>query len=239
MDIKLGPWLYGIASRKLLILLAASVVAIGFVACQQFNEAPSARELASRALPGMAAELAKASAGFVLIAGDSHAVSLQLPCETVNVAVNGLKARDVRDHLSKLPFPVEPAAVLLIAGTNDVQRKHRPLKRIEEWASEMRQAIGNFRSVVVTAIPPIGANQIATFDPDGVDIYSRRLGSMCSEIGCTYVDPWKSARTELFGKARDGLLVDDIHLADYVSVARELARHLCPRRPLPPETSKR
>lgn len=176
----------------------------------------------------MVVELAKASAGFVLIVGDSHAVSLRLPCETVNVAVNGAKARDVRTHLANLSFPVEPAAVLLIAGTNDLRRKHSPLDRIETWVSDMRQAVGHFRNVVVTAIPPIGGGQIASFDPDGVRIYSQRLENMCSEIGCTYVDPWKSARAKLFGKAKDGLLVDDVHLADYGPAARELAPLLCP-----------
>lgn len=229
MDINFGRQFGGIGSRKLLILIVASVISLGYITYQRLNKAPTASDIASKALPAMAIELAKASAGFVLIAGDSHAASLRLPCETVNVAVNGLKARDVRRHLSNLPFPVEPAAVVLIAGTNDLRRKHRPLDRIEAWTSEMRQAIGNFRRVVVTAVPPIGAGQIAAFDPDGVQIYSHRLETMCAEIGCIYVDPWKSTRAKPFGKARDGFLVDDVHLADYGPAARELASLLCPQ----------
>ena len=229
MYINFGPQLGSIASRKSLILIVTSVASIGYIAYQRLNKAPTASDIASKALPAMAVELAKASAGFVLIAGDSHAASLRLPCATVNVAVNGLKARDVRRHLSNLPFPIEPVAVLLIAGTNDLRRKHRPLDGIEMWATEMRQAIGNFRRVVVTAVPPIGASQIAAFDPDGVQIYSHRLETMCSEIGCTYIDPWKSARAKPFGKAKDGFLVDDVHLADYGPAARELAPLLCPQ----------
>jgi len=235
MDIDFGQRFGGIASRKLLIFIATSIASIGYIAYQRFHAVPTVSELASKALPAMAVELTKASAGFVLIAGDSHAASLRLPCETVNVAVNGSKARDVRRHLSSLPFPVEPAAVLLIAGTNDLQRKHRPLDRIETWISEMRQAAGNFRRVVVTAIPPIGTEASTVFDPDGVEIYSGRLKNMCSEIGCIYTDPWKDTRAKLFGKAKEGFLADDVHLADYSPAARELAQLLCPEPPRRPE----
>lgn len=183
----------------------------------------------------MAAELARASAGFVLIAGDSHAASISLPCETVNLAVNGMKVRDVREQMAKLPIRAEPAAMLLIVGTNNLLRKHHPLDHADAWISEVREIIGRFKKVVVAAVPPIGSNLTSVFDSDGVQLYSHRLENMCSEFGCTYVDPWKVARSERFGEARSGFMDDHIHMTDYRPAARNLAPLLCSILPKQPE----
>ncbi|RYG07449.1 MAG: hypothetical protein EON92_18400, partial [Burkholderiales bacterium] len=215
--------------RRLALLLVPLLAAAGFVLHQRANATPSAVAIASQARPAMTAELARAPRGFVLVAGDSHAAALRLPCEVVNVAVGGLRADDIEVHLSQLPLPVEPSAVLLIAGTNDLRRKLRPLERIDDWVAEVRQIVSRFRNVVVTAIPPIGSQMTSVFDPDAVHIYSHRLENLCSEIGCRYVDPWKALRSGHFGAAKADVTVDGVHLADYGIPAGTIAAAVCPK----------
>lgn len=218
-------------SCKLAAVAAVSIAVIGTFVYQRANAIPSAKEAAKKALPAMAAELARAPKEFVLLAGDSHAAALRLPCDTVNVAVSGLKVGDVRAHLSELPAPVEPSAVLLVVGTNDVLRKHRPLNRTDEWIAQVRQIIGRFRNVVVTAIPPVGSELVALFDPDAIHVYSHRLENMCAQEGCLYLDPWKATRSRLFGEAKRGAMADSLHLADYNGPGQIIADVLCPKPP--------
>lgn len=217
-----------VLKRRMLIALAATALAAaGLIAYRSTGKAPSAKAIAAAALPAMAAELARAPSGFVLLAGDSHAAALHLPCNSVNVAVKGLKAHDVRSQLSRLPIPTEPSRVLLVVGSNDILRKHEPLRRVDDWATEMQRTIALFRHVVVTAIPPLGGEAIGQFDPEAVRIYSQRLKAMCSSGGCLYVDPWRALRSKLFGEARSSVMADGLHPADYSAPAHELAEILC------------
>ncbi|MFC5294960.1 SGNH/GDSL hydrolase family protein [Bosea minatitlanensis] len=204
-----------------------AAASVGGVAHYRSAKSASAKEVAAKARPAMAAELARAQEGFVLIAGDSHAAALHLPCDSVNVAVGGLKAHEVRAHLAQLPMPVEPSAVLLVVGTNDVLRKQSPLERVDDWVSAVRQVVGRFRKVVVTAIPPVGEELAAIFDPDAILVYSHRLDHLCSGGGCVYADPWNALRSRLFGQARPGALVDGLHVADHTAAVQELADVLC------------
>lgn len=216
------------ASLKMIALAMAAAASVGGVAHYRSTKSASAKEVAAKARPAMAAALGRARPGFVLIAGDSHAAALHLPCDSVNVAVGGLKARDVRAHLARLPMPVEPSAVLVVVGTNDVLRKQSPLERVDDWVSAVRQVVERFRKVVVvTAIPPVGEELAAIFDPDAIHVYSHRLEHLCSDGGCVYVDPWKTLRSRLFGLARQGALVDGLHVADHTVAVRELAGMLC------------
>ena len=221
---------FGISfSWKFAAFIAVPLAATGAIVYHRANAIPSAKETARQALPAMAAELARAPKDFVLIAGDSHAAALQLPCETVNVAVGGLKVRDVRAHLSALPTRTEPSALLLVVGTNDVLRKHSPLDGAEEWAAQVRQTIRRFRKVVVAAIPPVGSELIGVFDPEAIRVYSDHLETMCAQDGCLYLDPWKETRSRLFGEAKRGAMADTLHLADYSGPGRILADVVCPK----------
>ncbi|CAM5771610.1 hypothetical protein BMIN10S_03636 [Bosea minatitlanensis] len=215
------------ASFKMIALAMVAAASVGGVAHYRSAKSASAKEVAAKARPAMAAELARAQEGFVLIAGDSHAAALHLPCDSVNVAVGGLKAHEVRAHLAQLPMPVEPSAVLLVVGTNDVLRKQSPLERVDDWVSAVRQVVGRFRKVVVTAIPPVGEELAAIFDPDAILVYSHRLDHLCSGGGCVYADPWNALRSRLFGQARPGALVDGLHVADHTAAVQELADVLC------------
>lgn len=220
---------------RMIALAIAAAASVGGVAHYRSIRSASAKEVAAKARPAMAAELARAREGFVLIAGDSHAAALHLPCDSVNVAVGGLKAHDVRIHLAQLPMPVEPSAVLLVVGTNDVLRKQSPLERTDDWVSAVRQTVGRFRKVVVTAIPPVGEELVAILDPDAILVYSHRLEHLCSGEGCVYADPWKMLRSRLFGQARPGALVDGLHVADHKAAVQELAGVLCRDQAQPPD----
>lgn len=222
-------------ARGLTAAAIACTTVAGAVMSPRSERIPSAKAIEASQRPAKLAELAAAPPGFVLIAGDSHAAALRLPCDSVNLAVPGLKARDVRDQLAALPPLPAPHAMLLVVGTNDLLRKHRPLARIDAWIADVRRSVARFRKVVLVAVPPIGTPLVATFDPEGIARYSQRLEALCSEIGCSYVDPWLAARSRIFGEARSGALDDHLHMADYGPAGRALAPLLCPNRDETPE----
>lgn len=198
--------------------------------------------------PEIRAALRAATPDSVLLAGNSHAEYIGTPDlggrPSLNIAVGGSTAADCAKHLKDLHLaslhrtvlyradqrvPVRCAASVLIIGTNDIMVWRHPerARSADRFTAEVRRILGFLEAwsaqVFVAAVPPVGAWATGR-DPAAVAVFSDRLAALCAERGHGFFDPFAALRAGTGGLAGSGLYRDGVHLADYTSLAAEVAR---------------
>lgn len=199
---------------------------------------PNAIDHANERLPVINAELAAATGGFIMTAGDSHAnrfgrlALCHLPM--VNAGVDGAGARVYARVTDSLAAGKHAAAIVLTIGTNDLLAKNKPSNpdRMARLAAQDRAIIAKLAArtdrLVVTAIPPVAERVAGIFDLEALEELSRELQKACrSTSRCAFIDPFRPLRSVRFGLAQPAALHDDLHLADYAEAARRLEPMLC------------
>jgi lysophospholipase L1-like esterase len=192
------------------------------------------RRLADAHWSQIRTNLAAASEGSVLLAGNSHAALMGTPeiagrPPFINIAAGGLTARGCVARLARLDPPARAAAVVLFLGTNDIKRRYHP-----EWTTTGRRFEANVRRILVTlqewaehvfvaAIPPLGPSATDR-DPAAIATFSDRLARICAEDDYIFFDPFTAIRAPGGCLATSGLFADGIHLADYPALAAEVAQ---------------
>jgi lysophospholipase L1-like esterase len=187
----------------------------------------------------MNAQIREGRPGYVFLAGDSHAelFGARLPCDRdlINGGVSGAKIDVYRRVADRLEFVVPPGVIFLVIGTNDLFRKHHPLKpesllEFEDDAEVLVRRLASSTSrLIVTAIPPIGEGGGALFETGAVQLYSERLAAVCGRLGCEYVDAFAGLRSAKFGVAKPGMTLSHVptHLQSYVDAYKGIAPRLC------------
>jgi lysophospholipase L1-like esterase len=209
----------------------------------------SSETYAEQRLPLINAKLDEAEKGFIFIAGDSHAEyfnSSYRLCgrEIVNGGISGAKANVYLGLIPKLAFRSRPDAVILTIGTNHLTRKRDPLDPVERQAyvQDVSRIVASLRKVtprvVVTAVPPIGADSVG-FEIPAVAAYSEKLRGLCVRAGCEFVDPYDAFREADRSTARPGTMRDGLHMASYRSVGARLGELLCPGGDLQPPRAEK
>lgn len=193
---------------------------------------------ATARLPVILADLGLAQPDAVLLMGNSHA---EMAGETrprtcmpaINAGIGGAKARDYAAALPHLWMSMRPRLAVLLIGTNDILRGDRPLSAMArarfaaDSASIVAWMQAHAESVIVVAVPPIGASAVGKRDPAAVAAYSEILRGLCRAPGCRFADPFASLRDGEGGIASAQALPDAIHLADYPAMLAALG--LCNR----------
>lgn len=188
------------------------------------NAVLAARNVASR-LATAQAELDEAEAGYVFLAGDSHAELLGHPAwagrTVVNGGIGGRSARHYAEDLPRLAFRRRASVAVLSVGTNDIMCRSKPLT--QRAAALFDASVGTILEqlrahadrVVVLAVPPIALSGTFPRDPRAVELYSWQILRTATQRDCAYFDPFAPIRTDDFGLARPDALSDEVHLADY------------------------
>jgi lysophospholipase L1-like esterase len=223
-------------------LLLCSGVAF-WIGTQQ-SRGLSSEVYAEQRLPLINAALDEAKPGFIYLAGDSHAEyagSAYRLCgrEVVNGGVSGAKAELYRDLAPRLAFAAAPDAIVLTIGTNNLLRKKDPLSAapLAEFESNVARTLETLgkttKRLIVTAVPPIGAEFGKGFEIPAVAAYSERLRNLCRKSGCLFVDPFAESREQDGSTARPGAMRDGVHMKSYRGVHERLGSLICPGGNLP------
>ncbi|MCJ2136916.1 SGNH/GDSL hydrolase family protein [Methylobacterium sp. J-026] len=170
----------------------------------------------------------------MLLAGNSHAALIGHPQiagrpPSINIAAGGLTARGCAKRMARLDTPARADAAVLIIGTNDIARRHRPERPAtgRRFEADVRRILAILsrwsEHIFVAAVPPLGP-EAADHDADAVATFSDRLEQLCAEGQHVFFDPFAAIRASDGGHVRAGLLSDDIHLDDYAALAAEIDR---------------
>jgi len=194
---------------------------------------------ALQAVPVIDGRLFGAQAGYVFLAGDSHA-ELVNPTyrlcgrEIVNGGVSGAGASLYRDLLKTIAFRRPPDFAVLTIGTNDILRMKDPLsaRSLETFERNVSAIVNGLptrmRLIFVTPLPPVGRELVEKVQIEAVAAYSDRLRDLCERERCTFVDPFRSFREDDGSTARPGAMRDGLHLASYRTAYANLASLICP-----------
>lgn len=197
------------------------------------REPHAVRRYAATRAPEVQAALDAAPAGFLLLAGNSHAegVGYAMPpgLPVVNAGVCGVCAPRYAALLTGLTFPRPPGTAVVFLGSNDIRRDWRPrsagaLRRFDAAVSlivSRLQAAGTGR-VLLAAVPPIGAAAVARRDPAAVAVYTARLHALAGRLGAVFCDPFAGICDGVDGVAATGLRADGLHLAEFGGLAAAL-----------------
>lgn len=182
-------------------------------------------------------QIGAAGPGHVLLAGDSNIELLGAPREgcgraLVNAGVSGATAAVYRDFARRIA-PWAPSRVtVLTLGTNDLLRKNQPLSpdALARFAGATTAILDTLaarsETLIVTAIPPVGDQQLYAVDPEAVERYSGILAAACRKPQCAFVDPFKPERSETFGVARPGV-TEGLHLLRYQAAYADVLHDAC------------
>lgn len=201
--------------------------------------APSAGDHARTLIPGINEALARAPAGFVFIAGDSHAALMGgAPLcgrPVVNGGAGGANAKVYAGLARELTFRARPSATVLVIGTNDLLLKNRPsLPANLAWRVNQAETVVNLLAarggrLVMTMVPPVSERVARKFDLVALETLSGELRRLCEEVrDCHFTDLFADARSTALGIARPGALADDLHLAGYETARRGAEALICP-----------
>ena len=232
-------------------IVLASVVALGGLAVLGIPQirkpisrfvsvtGPNAGDHADARLPKINASLSAAKAGFVFLAGDSHA---ELMGETtlcglpvVNGGSHGANAKVYASLLTGLDFKTQPSAAVLLLGTNDIFAKNQPaeprnlaekIARIDAIAKSLTKLSPQ---LVMTPLPPISSQATQILDLTALVALSQEQKWVCEQNpACQFVDPFRDMRDKVFGLARSGATADGLHSSDYGKVRQALEAAICP-----------
>ncbi len=223
-------------ARQALVFVGAS---FGLGWALRPAESPNAANYGhSRAHP-IQAHLEQVRAPYVLLAGDSYMelfLPEALPCgrEIVNAGVSGAKTSDTLKLLDTLRLEQKPAAVLLSVGLNHLLAKNKPQNptAIEHFRRDAETLIDRLGAggtrLVVVAVPPIPDQGSSLFDAPSIALYTQVLRETCPRRGCTFVDPFASARDgDTFWRVKPGVGTDNLHLTNLRQYYRPLYPDLC------------
>lgn len=171
----------------------------------------------------------------IVLFGDSHSEFIGDPSPlcgkpVINAGVGGVSTRGYLLLLDRLIMPRRASAGLLTIGTNSALAKTLPRSRaaFRDNASALIAAL-KLRTdrLVVTALPPVGADVAHLFDLAAVKAYSEELESICRKAGCGFLDPFAASRSDNPAIARPGVMRDGVHLIDYRAPLAKSAALLC------------
>lgn len=171
----------------------------------------------------------------VVLFGDSHSEYIGDPSPlcgrpVINAGVGGIGTRGYLNLLDELRMPRRASAGLLTIGTNSALAKFLPRSRsaFRDNAAALVAALqARTDRLVVTALPPIGADVAHIFDLAAVKAYSEELAGICRKAGCLFLDPFADSRGENPVIARPGTMRDGVHLIDYRAPLAKSAALLC------------
>jgi len=171
----------------------------------------------------------------IVLLGDSHSEFIGDPSPlcgrpVINAGVGGVSARGYLNLLDELPMPRRANAGLLSIGVNSARKKLLPRSRgdFRDNASALVAALQQrTQRLVVTALPPVGAEAARLYDLDALGAYSEELEGICHKAGCRFVDPFADIRSENPVIARPGSTRDGVHLVDYSAPLAKSAALLC------------
>jgi len=171
----------------------------------------------------------------VVLFGDSHSELIGDPSPlcgrpVVNAGVGGISARGYRNLLGELAMPRRASAGLLTIGSNSALEKPLPRSRsaFRDNAAALIEALQvRTKRLVVTAVPPVGAEAAHLFDLGALKAYSEELDGICRKAGCRFLDPFADIRGENPAVARPGITRDGVHLVDYRAPLAKSAALLC------------
>lgn len=184
-------------------------------------------------LDGLNAQLAQVRAPYRLLLGDSQAERLYLPelcgAPVVNAGISGARAAAVLRVAEALVLPVAPEAIVVMVGTNDVQRRRGPADPAHRasFRTEMRALLagsaGRAPAVYATPLPPLDPARASGFETGEVATYSAMVAEECARAGCRPADvfPANAARSP------DGVHVGTADLLGPNGVRARLARAVC------------
>ncbi|MBX9911592.1 MAG: SGNH/GDSL hydrolase family protein [Beijerinckiaceae bacterium] len=171
----------------------------------------------------------------VVLFGDSHSEFIGDPSplcgrSVINAGVGGVSARGYLNLLVELRMPRRAKAGLLSIGVNSARKKLLPRSRSDfrDNASDLIAALQQrTQRLVVTALPPVGAEAARLYDLDALKAYSEELDGICRTAGCRFLDPFADIRSENPVIARPGSTRDGVHLVDYRAPLAKSATLLC------------
>ncbi|AMJ60505.1 SGNH/GDSL hydrolase family protein [Bosea sp. PAMC 26642] len=179
-----------------------------------------------------------AAQGAVVFLGDSHATFLgETPSfcgrRTVNAALGGISAAGYLALLGEIGTPPRAAMGILSIGTNSARRKLLP-RSVQAFRTNAQALIAALSPVTerlfILAVPPVAAEEIATFDRAALAGYSRSLSELCHAPGCRFLDPYAGLRsaTDPVVAKPGATVADGVHLADYAAMRGAVSNAVCP-----------
>ena len=181
-----------------------------------------------------------AGPGYVLLLGDSNAAAVKAgmvgcPGAFVNLGIGGIRSDQYREALHRARLPDGGAVAIVNVGTGNLWRKAEPARpeALDAYEADIAGIVGavapHVRKVIVNAVPPLGGRGAVKLDTDMVGPYSERAKAACARLGCTFADPWASARGASFGIERPGASEDGLHPTDVAGAYGGLTPLACGR----------
>lgn len=221
--------------RKLVAAAAAAVVAVGALGVAKLRGRDDAvlSEYGRLRLDAVGAQLLQARAPYRLLVGDSHAERLYLPtlcgAPVVNAGIGGARAAAVRRVVETLSPLVPPEAIVVIVGTNDVQRRRGPADPArrgafrEDLRAILTTAADRAAAVYATPLPPLDPARATTFDVGERSAYSAIVAEECARAGCRLADIFPSSAA----RSPDGLHLGAEDATGPDGVAARLTQAVC------------
>lgn len=218
-----------LAGAAVLVLAAGAFAVVRF----RFGEEAVLSAYGQVRLESLNAQLQQVRAPYRLLLGDSQAERLYLPelcgAPVVNAGIGGARAAAVRRVAEALVLPVPPEAIVVMVGTNDVQRRRDPADpaRRAAFHADLRAILvaSARRAAVVyaTPLPPLDPARASAFDVGEAATYAAIVAEECARAGCRIVEVFPASAA----RSPDGVHVGTADLAGSDGVAARLARAVC------------